>query len=453
MSMDYCQAESFLFNLCPHGTKLGLSNINHLLDSMGNVQRNLFFIHVAGTNGKGSVCSILNSIFCSVGLRTGVFMSPHLVSLRERIKINNRVIPINEFSACVNRIKSMVEHVRREYSAQPTFFEVLTAMAVDYFYRKNVDIVLWETGMGGEYDSTNIVNRGVSVITNVSLDHCDYLGDTVEQIAKDKSGIIKKKSLFFTASKDKNVLKIFQNVCCKQNTEMIRADSSSIVIKNKNKRFKTFDYVKDNFIIPNLKTNLLASYQDDNLALAINCSQRILAEISKTMSSKELSRCIVRGIKNLKIAGRFQVLQEDPVIIVDSAHNQSGMSSLREAVLDVYSGKKINVIFGVLADKDYRSICSELVRFADRIFCVEPVSDRKLSAEKLAVCCTELADEKIDIVSNLPVHQVLESFCRKCYKRSDEVLVVCGSFYLVGEVIRTMGKSKIKIMDNESGYR
>lgn len=449
--MDYCQAESFLFSLCSHGTKLGLSNISHLLGSMGNVQKNLFFVHVAGTNGKGSVCSILNSIFSSVGLNTGVFTSPHLVSLRERIKINNRVISVNEFSACVNRVKSVVEHVRREYSDQPTFFEVMTAMAVDYFYRKNVDIVLWETGMGGAYDSTNIVDRGVSVITNVSLDHCDYLGDTVEQIAEDKSGIIKKKSLFFTASNDKNVLKIFQNVCCEQNTEMIRADSSNIIIKNKTRRFKTFDYVKDNFNITDLKTNLLASYQDDNLALAINCSQRVLAQIGEKISNKDLNRGIAQGVRNVKISGRFQVLREDPVIIVDSAHNRSGMTALRDALSDVYSGKKINVLFGVLADKDYRSICSELVQFADRIFCVEPVSDRKLSAEKLAACCADLTD--IDIVSNLSISQVLESFCRKCYKRSDEILVVCGSFYLVGEMIRMMGKSRIKIMDNGSGYR
>ncbi len=449
--MDYCQAESFLFSLCSHGTKLGLNNISHLLGSMENVQKKLFFVHVAGTNGKGSVCSILNSIFSSVGLKTGVFTSPHLISLRERIKINNRVISASEFSVCVNRVKCAVDDVRREYSDQPTFFEAMTAMAVDYFHRKNVDIVLWETGMGGAYDSTNIVDKGVSVITNVSLDHCDYLGDTVEQIAKDKAGIIKKKSVFFTASKDKNVLKIFQNVCCDKNTEMIRADSSNIIIKNKTKRFKTFDYRKDDSYITDLKTNLLASYQDDNIAIAINCAKMVLAQMGKNIAAKDLNRGIAEGVKNVKISGRFQVLREDPLIIVDSAHNRAGMTALRDALSDGYSGKKINVLFGVLADKDYRSICSEVVRFADRIFCVEPISDRKLSAEKLAVCCADLTDGEVDILSNQSISQVIESFCRKCYKRSNEILVVCGSFYLVGEVIKMIGKSRIKIMD--TGYR
>ncbi len=449
--MDYCQAESFLFSLCSRGTKLGLGNVSRMLACMGDVQKNLVFVHIAGTNGKGSVCSILNSIFISAGLKTGVFTSPHLISLRERIKINNRIISLKDFSACAKRIETVVDYVGREYSDRPTFFEAMTAMAVDHFYRNSVDVVLWETGMGGTYDSTNVIDKSISVITNVSLDHCDYLGDTIEQIAKDKAGIIKKKSLFFTASDDENLLKIFKDVCCGQNTEMVVAKPSSIVPKNQTAEAKIFDYRSGKINISNLKTNLIASYQEANIALAIECSKRVFDEIVGNMSEKDFDMVVRKAVRNVKISGRFQVLHKKPLIIVDVAHNSAGMRCLRKAVADRFPNKKINLMFGLLKDKDYGGVCSEAVGFANKIFCVEPICSRKLSAEKLAACCSDLAQRKIEIISDRSIDNVIESFCEK--RDNYEILVVCGSFYLVGAVMKMMGKSRIKIFDKGVGYR
>ncbi|MCD6460422.1 bifunctional folylpolyglutamate synthase/dihydrofolate synthase [bacterium] len=450
--MNYSQAEAYLYNLRLYGTKLGLNNIAGLLDQLNNPQKSLFFVHIAGTNGKGSVCAILNAILRSAGLKTAVFTSPHLISLRERFVVNNKVISAKRFVSVLKKVKKASDELKKS-NIIPTFFEVVTAMAIDYFAGQQVDVVILETGMGGSLDATNIVNSNISIITNVSLDHCRYLGNTVEKIAEDKAGIIKSNQIFFTGSTDPDILSIFKKICEHRKTKMIVSDEQkNLSVRKKTVGSVEFDYIDNNVCYKNLRTRLTAPYQLKNTALAVSAARMILNK--KSVDSSNVENYIRNGLRNVSIKGRFQCICAKPPVILDAAHNIAGFTVLKQAVSDCFPNYKVCLMIGILKDKDYQSVCREISSFADEIVCVEPDSARKLPAFKLRQCFKNICAESVKISVSLNSMRTVKKFIEKNHAINDKkVLIVCGSFYLVGDFLRKMGLTRLKIADKESDYR
>ena len=450
--MNYSQAESYLYDLRLYGTKLGLNNIACLLDKLDNPQKNLFFIHVAGTNGKGSMCAILSSILRAAGLKTAVFTSPHLISLRERFVIDNRVIPAGKFVSVLKKVKAVCQELSK-INIKPTFFEVVTAMAIDYFSREQADAVILETGMGGSLDATNIVESEISVITNVSLDHCKYLGDTVTKIARDKAGIIKNNQIFLTGSDDLEVLSIFQKICESKNTAMDVSDhKKNIILKKNSSKFIEFDYEADDVCYKNLRCRLIAPYQLKNISLSVLAARKVF--LKKFIDAAKAKNYIRDGLKGAYVKGRFQLINGNPPVIIDAAHNIAGIEVLKEAVKKCFKDYKVCVMIGILRDKDYEPICREIPSFADEIICAEPDSGRKLSRAELERCFRKNAPENLKISHGSNPAQSVRSFIEENKNSEDKnVLIVCGSFYLIGDILRKMGITRLKIADKESDYR
>ncbi len=447
--ITYSKAEAFLYELRLFGTKLGLANITRLLDLLGSPQNKLFFVHIAGTNGKGSVSAILNATLTSAGLKTGLFTSPHLVSLRERFKINNHSISPQSFTRHFIRVKNALDQLN-EQRIYPTFFEVITAMAIDYFACQGVEVVLLETGMGGSFDATNVVTSDISVITTVALDHCKYLGTTIEAIARDKAGIINPGSLFVTGSEEPSALSVFEEVCRSKDVPMTVSSMQHINLKKRTDSGMIFDYDDGDLSLSDIKTNLVASYQLKNCAVALQVIQEIMR---RKQFDKSWFEQALHGLKQVKIKGRFQIIQRTPPIILDGAHNPAAMLALKETIADVYPGWRVHLLLGILADKDYQQMCGIIAPVADRIDCITVPSGRSLPAGTLAECCRQYAPEEIQVEAVTSANKVIDQF-NDNYTRSDKtVLLICGSLYLIGDVLALRKKSPYKTVDSGNDYR
>ena len=448
-SITYDQAEAFLYELRIFGTKLGLANITRLLDLLGSPQTKLFFVHIAGTNGKGSVSAILDAMLTSAGVKTGLFTSPHLISLRERFKINNHVISPQAFASHFMRVKEALDQLN-EQSIYPTFFEVITAMAIDYFASQSVEVVLLETGMGGSFDATNVVTSDISVISSVALDHCKYLGDTVEAIARDKAGIINPKSLFVTGTDEPSALKVFEEICRLKDVPMAVSSIQHINLKERTDIGMIFDYDDGGLSLANLKTNLVASYQQKNCAVAL----RVLQEIKRRKKFDDSwFENALDGLKHVKINGRFQLIERTPPIILDGAHNPAAIVELKQTIADLYPGWRLHLLLGVLADKDYQQICSIIAPVVNQIYCTTVPSGRSLPAGALAKCCRQYVSDEVPVEPVTSVNNVIEIFKKNYTRRDKTVLVICGSLYLIGDVMALRKKSPYKTVDSGNDYR
>lgn len=450
--MNYLQAEDFLYRLRWHGTKLGLRNITRLLELLNNPHKNLKFIHIAGTNGKGSVAAMLTSIFIEAGIRTGKFTSPHLISLRERITINNRCINPQSFSAGTDKVRIAVEQMNAE-GAFPTFFEAITAVALDYFARRKVELVVWETGLGGMYDSTNVVDAVYSIITNVELDHCEYLGDTIEKIAKDKGGIIKSSSRFYTASDKPDALAVFRTLCSEKNVRMRQVSDNNIIISAISPHGIKVSYSDDSIAISEITTNLIAPYQCKNIALSVAVGYDVLSQLFSAKADEVLEAYIRKGLKRVRLSGRCDLVCRHPAILLDSGHNPAGIAALSETLKAVFPEYQIHLAMGVLRDKDCHGMCKTLIPLVRSVYCLEPPSERALPADDLAHVCKGYAGKDVPVVSDHSLEQIVEKYRRTCHNTDKTVLVICGSFYLVGQALKIFGKSRLRVMDKGCDYR
>lgn len=449
--MDYPTAEKYLYELTMFGTKLGLDNIRALLSRIGNPHHNLTFIHIAGTNGKGSVCAILNALLTAAGHRTGMFTSPHLVSLRERFKINNRIISCRDFVASFKKVYDAVTQMNTA-GIYPTFFEVVTAMALHYFARKEVQFVIWETGLGGTYDATNAVDARYAVITTVERDHCEYLGDTLEQIARDKAGIIKPSAQFFTGERRPSLRSLFEQICSERGAAYSHTDNSNLKILRKSPSSVCFDYICNNERFESLTVPFGSNFLLNNLLLALRVFDAVCADTGLAHDRTGYEQVLRSGLPTIRLNGRFQRITADPVVMVDVAHNPAGMYALLDAVHSAYPGYAIHVLFGVMADKEYDEICKIIVPHAQRITCVTPPAKRALHNDILADTCRSYAhDAQIVRCSNNWIDDI-RAFTDE-YRSSQTLLLVCGSFYLIGDVLKRLGKSRIICHDKECDYR
>ncbi|MGA2029450.1 MAG: folylpolyglutamate synthase/dihydrofolate synthase family protein [Verrucomicrobiota bacterium] len=400
--MNYSEAIQFLYGLQIFGANFGLENTLNLAALAGNPQTQLRFIHVAGTNGKGSTCAMLESIYRATDLRVGLFTSPHLVSFRERIQVNRQLIPESE-------VVRLVEELRvANKGNNATLFEFATVMALKFFAEQKCDLVIWETGLGGRLDATNIVTPLASVITNIAFDHQQWLGDTLEKIAAEKAGIIKPGIPVVTAAAEPSALAVIEKIA-----------------REKNAPLKVVNRLAGTLAPP-----LLGDHQKLNAALALATVDVLQNQIPIVQEK------IREGLATVNWLGRLQLIQgpNGQTILLDGAHNIAGASVLRKALENLFPAKKRTFVLGILQDKNWREICGILAPLASRIFTVPISSERSANPDELATVC-RLASAASEVFVCSSLREALQK------TSAENFVVVTGSLYLVGEALELLGLS------------
>ena len=413
-----------MYSLRRFGIKLGLSTIRRILKSLGNPQDNFSCIHVAGTNGKGSVASALTSILNASGYKTGLYTSPHLVRFNERITVRNRPVSndhVVEAYKAVNR----VHYGDRE----PTFFEFATAMAFYEFGRQKVDWAVIETGMGGRLDATNIIKPDLSIITNISVEHGEYLGNTISQIAGEKGGIIKRLTPVVTGIKQKSAVTVVKEIAKTKSAPLFRLGDDFRVKRNKSGTFSYFGIEND---WRNLQTGLLGNYQVDNAALVVAACE-LLNKNKTDISLKNIKD----GLTNNSWPGRLEVICKNPFILLDGAHNLIAARNLAKYLSNNLSNRNITLVIGILDDKPYKAMLKALLPICKRAIITSPKIDRALAPEKLSAFAKSfIADITIIPDADRAVKYAIKT------AQADDAVCIAGSLYLVGDAKQALKKMK-----------
>jgi dihydrofolate synthase/folylpolyglutamate synthase len=407
--MTYTNAIEFLYGLRLFGAKLGLENTCKLAALAGNPQNRLRFIHVAGTNGKGSTCAMLESIYRAAGLRAGLFTSPHLVSFAERIQVNRRLIGETEVTRLVQEMQPLLKEFSGDH--HPTFFEFITVMALRYFAEQKCDLVIWETGLGGRLDATNIVTPLASVITNIGIEHSEWLGDTVEKIAAEKAGIIKPGVPLVTAARPGEGLEVIVSTAEAKHAPLTLVDEA-----------QTQRPPLDAIELP-----LHGPHQRINAATATATVRWLGGQIPVSEAA------MGEGLATVYWLGRMQRVQRasSQTMVLDGAHNPAGAEALRVALQAEFPDARPTVIFGVFRDKDSTSMCHSLAPLAGRLMLTAIHSERTEEPARLVAACRE-ANPSAQIKVCASLAEALERTA------CDSFVVVAGSLYLVGEAMELL---------------
>ena len=392
--------------------KLRLESIDMLTTLLENPQDSLKFIHIAGTNGKGSVCSFLQNILTDSGYVTGKYTSPNMIRVNERITVDGEEISDDDLERILENVQKKALIVKEELGDLPTQFEIWTAAAFCYFKEKKCDYVVLETGLGGTRDATNIIKNPVmTIITQIAKDHTEYLGETLTEIAGEKAGIIKQNGITLTIPQCDEIINVLKSVATKNNNQFIITDN--VLVHEFKNRFEEFDYKE----MKNLKISLLGAHQAQNASLAIDCC--------KILKIKE--EYIRSGLLKAKNIGRLDIINDEPLTIFDGAHNKNGMNALSATLKRCFSDKEICFIMGFMRDKDIDGALEELTKNGfgknNEVFTV-CVKDNPRSAT---------ADELAKIVSahgfdTTPCNNIQDAY--NLAKKLDKMIVICGSLYL-----------------------
>lgn len=420
--MNYEEARVYLDNLAKYGSVLGLDTMRELLRRLGNPERELKFIHLAGTNGKGSVLAFLSTVLKRSGYRVGRYISPTLFSYRERIQVNGEEIERETLARLVTRLRQVSEEMEDEGFSGPTVFELETALGFLYFKEKECDVVTLETGMGGRDDATNVIDTTVmEVFATISLDHLGVLGNNLEEIARCKAGIIKENTLVVSAAQEPEVEKIL--------TEAALAQHSRIrMVKNQNIRNVEYGVEVQRLSYGGWKDvaiRLAGTYQIKNAALALEALSGL-----RELGYRIPDEAVYEGMEGTVWRGRFTCLGSKPLFIMDGAHNEDGARQLAASIEQYFPGKKISFIMGVFKDKEYEKLIRITAPYAEKVTAVEtPGNPRALPKEEL-----KKAWEKW----NVPVvtADTIEDAVKKNLELSekDDVIIAFGSLSFLGEI-------------------
>ncbi len=421
MSLNYGEALKYIHSVCWLGSRPGLNRITELCERLGNPQDGLSFVHVTGTNGKGSTCAMTESILRHAGYKTGLFTSPYVRCFNERIAIDGKPVSNDLLCKATETVKKHADEMRES----PTEFELITAIALVIFKLEKCDVVVFEVGMGGRLDSTNVIKSSlVSVVTGVSLDHTAVLGNSISEIAGEKAGIIKNGSHVLYGGRDYeggDAYSVITNAAEEKNAPFRYCDYSQLEIKKTDLYGSVFDYKK----YKNVTLSLLGLYQPENAVKAIE-----IAEILRERGLKISDDDIYAGLKSTKWAARFEKLSERPLVIYDGSHNPEGIEAAKTALSHYFGEEKVNLLTGVMADKDYSAMAETLSPFARKVFTVPPDNPRSLASSKLSELYNGLgvASESFDSVYDGFYAAYLDS------KENNIPLVCLGSLYMYCEV-------------------
>jgi dihydrofolate synthase / folylpolyglutamate synthase len=405
---------AYLTSLNVNVMHFGLKAISGLLSRLNDPQNSYKTILIAGTNGKGSTAAMAASILRAAGYKTGLYTSPHLIDVRERIAVNGICISDHAFSCTVAEIKKKI--------IEPlTYFEVLTAAAFLYFQNRKVDIAVLEVGLGGRLDATNVTRPLVSVITNIGYDHTAYLGDTLTAIAREKAGVIRQNGICLTAAGQKKVLDVFASVCLQRQAKLYRQGVDMKIKKQKDGLLKYYGLQRQ---INNLTLPLMGRHQLKNATLALAAIELVSKDGFPVNDAAVLS-----GLKNTQWPARLEILQKDPLFILDGAHNPAGIAALCNALKKDFTYRRIIFIFGALADKDYRRMLQKIAPLTQKIILTELPTKRAISAKDIQA---ELKKTGYPAIITQNVRQAINR-ARSLASKKD-LICAAGSLYLAGEV-------------------
>lgn len=422
--MTYQEAVNIIDSLLVFGSRPGLERISEFVSRIGSPDKKLKFVHVAGTNGKGSTCSLIAGALQCAGYKTGLFVSPYVLEFRERFIINGKMIPEQTLADIVGELYPLVETMKNEGKII-TEYEFVLAVALTWFARENCDIVVLETGLGGRFDATNIIDTPlVSVITSISLDHTKILGDTCAKIAFEKCGIIKQNGITVAYADQKDeALRVIKQTAEKRNNHLYIADS-------RNARIISSDLHGTRFIIPfdntdfELSIKLTGEHQVKNAVTALYALKAV-----REQGLRITDNDIQNGFAEVSFPARMELLCAEPIIILDGAHNPGGARALADAIKKYLPDTRKIGITGMLADKDIDSALSILLPMFDEIVTTEPDNPRKMSAEELADIVKKYCSK---VISHQNIKSAFETAISKTEK--NDALIIFGSLYLASDM-------------------
>jgi dihydrofolate synthase/folylpolyglutamate synthase len=421
--MNYDETLSYLFNLERFGIKLDLSNITAILRRLGNPQEKFPSVHIAGTNGKGSVAAMLHSILCEVGYKTGIYTSPHLVDFRERIRVGQELI---EKDFILDFVQKLIDEIdQRGY----TFFEVTTAMAFEYLASKKVDLAIVEVGLGGRLDATNLITPLISIITNIGLEHTKQLGNVIPQIANEKAGIVKRDVPTITGVEQPEAFEAIRAVCAQRKSELIRVqDSSSYSLSDSSIYGSLFNFSSNSFGYHDLELNLAGEHQIRNAVTALTAVQK-LAELGWRVDEESIRS----GLRKVNWRARLEVFGTKPLVLLDVAHNPPGMKALMQTLGQLFPEKRIVFVFGVMEDKDHKTMLEEICKKAEFLVLTKPKYKRAAEPDDL---------KEMVIKMHIPFEIVPE--IKQAYQfalkraQTDDIICLTGSHFTVGELLDSL---------------
>lgn len=422
---EYDEALRWLFKLQRFGVKLGLDNMRELLGHLGNPHEKFRSVHVAGTNGKGSVCTFLSSALKEAGYKVGMYTSPHVLRYNERMQINGEEISNERVMGYINKVRPIAERMGEDPTKHPTFFEFTTAMGFSYFADENVDVAVVEVGMGGRLDATNVIMPEVAVVTHLALEHTEHLGKTLERIAKEKAGIIKPGVPVVSAEENS----IIRETCEERGCEL------TIVEEEYPYERISFDASGQRLWIGNtakeLEIPLLGSYQLQNAATAY-AALDILRKGEYTIPDD----AIRRGFANAEWPARLEVVRQKPMVIIDSSHNPDGMRNLKDALLETTKNDRITFVVGVMSDKDVSPMLEAIAPVAGRIICTKPDYWRAMDPAEIEREARRLVDD-VEVVPSVP--EAIERAVS--LSDDDDVICITGSIFTAGDATHHLKES------------
>ncbi len=406
--------------LAPGEEPFKLDAIRRLLSLLGDPQKDLRYVHIAGTNGKGSTTAFLSSILMESGLRVGIYTSPYLERFTERIRLGDTEIPEEDLCRLTETVKNVTEEMGKNGGDKPSVFEMISAIAFLWFREQKADVVVLEVGMGGRLDATNVIDcPDLAVITAIGWDHMETLGDTLPKIAWEKAGIVKPGGHLLAAPQSPAVDAVFQTVCLERKATL---HTAALPVRTARPDLEGQSFALPGF--PDLHIGLLGTYQIENASLAVQA-----ALLLKKEGWPVTDRAILSGLDKAGWPGRFELLQKNPAVLIDGAHNSDGVGALCRSLETYFPGQKITFVAGVLADKDYGAMLPAVCPLADRVYTVTPPSPRALPAEDLAAWLKERGTDAVPCAS---VKEAVEQAMDHAGK--DGVVCAFGSLYYIGQI-------------------
>ena len=425
--MIFTEAVEFIEECHSHGTRLSLDNMRKILSLLGDPHKNIKYLHVAGTNGKGSTSSFIHSILMAAGYKVGLFTSPHLHCYTDRIRINNMNISKDDFVNITAYLQNIITSFSPHEMPFPAMFDIITLIAFIYYQYQSVDYVVLEVGLGGLNDATNVIEESIaSIITPIGIDHIDVLGNDVKEIARHKAGIIKRNGLVISSWQDNNdITAVIKEVAIDNNVPLFFLQKEDITPLEESYKGQSFDLSSNGFNLSNLKLQMIGQHQMQNASLAI-LSLLILQQQKLIYVPED---AVYKGVYSNIWAGRLELIQENPLLFIDGAHNLQGAEVLATAIERYFSGRRVNLVIGMLSNKDASGVLNILIPLCSRVIFTKPNNPKALEPYILA--------NQVDFWGKeVHIAETLSDAVIKALETTgiDEVTIFTGSLYLIGDV-------------------
>ena len=426
--MNYIEAMNYITQTSKFGSNLGLTRTLKILEFLGNPQQYIKCIHIGGTNGKGSTTAMINAILVEAGFKVGMYTSPYLEEFEERIQINNLNIPKDDLAFIVTEVAKAVDKVIALGYDHPTEFEIITCAMFLYFYRNKVNYAVIEVGLGGRLDSTNVINPLLSIITSISYDHMNILGDTLDKIAYEKAGIIKCNTPVIVYPQEKEAIEVINETAIKNKSEVFYINKEDV--KYLGVTSSSYGLNQNIEVITRKKSYklelaLLGQHQLLNCALAVNAIEQ-LSVIEDIIITEET---ILNALRKVKWPGRLEMLSTNPLVVIDGAHNIDGIVNLKDNVEKYFQYDNLIIIIGILADKQVDEMLDVIIPLGNKIIAVTPHSDRASSAEELRLKILRLNENCESIAEYSEAYKKALSYCGE-----KDMILICGSLYMIGDM-------------------